>query len=312
MAKLFKLFTLLFVLSVCFTLTAQQYETNPNAGPINYDPPIEAIWDLLQEFDVVALNGAAGNAGAEWDGTSFYSTRWASNLIHEYSADGTTLIREFSVPGVTGLRDLAFDGTYMYGGASSNTIYQMDFATSTLIGTIPTTEAVRHIAYDSDIDAFYVGNWSTDIVLIDRSGNELARIPADPVVTSNYGSAYDNVSPGGPFLWVFSQGAGSGTPQNIHQLQLPGGVATGVAHDVLGDITGAAGSLSIAGGLFSMTDHTSGFFTIGGLLQGNPIGDVIFVYEVAPAGGGTLQIPFIDDFESYTVGGQLACQDPIN
>ena len=28
--------------------------------------------------------------------------------------------------------------------------------------------------------------------------------------------------------------------------------------------------------------------------------------------GGTLAVPFIDDFESYTVGGQLACQDPVN
>ena len=146
MIKLSKLFTLLFVLSVCFTLTAQQYETNPNAGPINYDPPIEAIWDLLLEFDAAALNGAAGNAGAEWDGTSFYSTRWASNLIHEYSADGTTLIREFSVAGVTGLRDLAYDGTYMYGGAAGNTIYQMDFSTSTLVGSIPSPVAVRFIA----------------------------------------------------------------------------------------------------------------------------------------------------------------------
>ncbi len=288
-------------------------DADPNAaGNTTYDPPKEAIWDLLLEFDAAALSGAAGNAGAEWDGTSFYSTRWASNLIHEYSADGTTLIREFSVAGVTGLRDLAFDGTYMYGGAAGTTIYQMDFATSTLIGTIPSTEAVRHISYDSDLDAFWVGNWSTDIVCIDRSGNEIARIPADPIVTSNYGSCYDNVSAGGPYLWVFSQGAGAGTPQNIHQLQLPGGVATGVAHDVLGDITGATGSLSIAGGLFSMTDYATGFFTIGGLLQGNPIGDVIFVYEIEPAGGGTLQIPFIDDFESYTVGGQLACQDPIN
>ncbi len=80
MPKLFKLFTVLFSLGWCFTLTAQQYETDPNAGPINYDPPIEAMWDLLLEFDAAVLSGAAGNAGAEWDGTSFYTTRWASNL----------------------------------------------------------------------------------------------------------------------------------------------------------------------------------------------------------------------------------------
>lgn len=29
------------------------------------------------------ITGARGNAGAEFDGSSFYSTRWASNLLHE-------------------------------------------------------------------------------------------------------------------------------------------------------------------------------------------------------------------------------------
>ena len=214
---------------------------------------------------------------------------WASNLIHEYSADGTTLIREFSIPGVTGLRDLAYDGQYFYGGAAANTIYQMDFTTNTLIGTIPSTQAVRHIAYDSDLDAFWVGNWSTPIVCIDRSGTQLHSIPADPVVTSNYGSAYDNVSAGGPYLWVWSQGGGAGAPQFIHQVHLPDGVVTGVSHDVLTDV-GLGGALSIAGGLFSMTDFATGFFTIGGLLQGNPIGDQLFVYEVEATGSSTITI----------------------
>ena len=33
------------------------------------------MWDVLEQFDATALSGAAGNAGAEWDGTSFYTTR---------------------------------------------------------------------------------------------------------------------------------------------------------------------------------------------------------------------------------------------
>ena len=63
----------------------------------------------------------------------------------------------------------------------------------------------------------------------------------------------------------------------------PDGVVTGVSHDVLTDV-GLGGALSIAGGLFSMTDFATGFFTIGGLLQGNPIGDQLFVYEVEATG----------------------------
>ena len=254
-------------------------------------------WEVLLQFDVAALSGSTGNAGAEWDGTSFYSTRWASNLIHEYNATGTTLVREFSITGVSELRDLAWDGNYMYGGAAANTIYQMDFASETLIGTIPTTEPVRHISYDSDNDAFWVGNWSSDILLIDRTGNELARIPADPIVTSNYGSCYDNISPSGPFLWIFSQGLGAGAPQYLHQLQLPGGAATGVVHDVMIDV-GLNNPGAVAGGLFCMTDYVPGWFTIGGLLWGGSSGiDQIFVYDVYGVVSVDDEMPVVSSFQ---------------
>ena len=126
MPKLFQFFVVVFALFWCTTILAQQKgvtnteaDISPNQAPNSTYPPTDAIWDVLLNFDVEILTGALGNAGAEWNGTYFYSTRWASNLIHEYSADGTTLIREFSVAGVTGLRDLAWDGTYMYGGAAS-------------------------------------------------------------------------------------------------------------------------------------------------------------------------------------------------
>lgn len=284
-----KLFLLIFVMTWCITFFPQQKEDikssadrGPNQGTIS-SIGADAMWDVLLQFDVTALSGAAGNAGAEWDGTSFYSTRWASNLIHEYSADGTTLIREFSIPGVTGLRDLAWDGTYMYGGAASTTIYQMDFATNTVIGTITSPVPVRFIAYDEGADAFWVGNWDTPPTLVDRTGATLATITTGFV--AQYGAAYDNVSPGGPYLWVFNQeNTAGGTPQTIAQFDIATGLATGVTHDVITDVGIAAGNLSLAGGLFSMTDFATGLFTIGGLLQGNPNGDHMFVYEVAPAG----------------------------
>ena len=265
MKNFFKVSTILFVLFWCFTLNAQDsvYDISPNQQ--KQSPGIEAIWDVLLDVDITILNGAAGNAGGEWNGTYFYSTRWASNLIHEYDAAGTTLLREFSIPGVSGLRDLAWDGTYMYGGAAANTIYQMDFATNTLIGTIPSPVPVRYIAYDAANDAFWVGNWDTPPTLVDRTGATLATITSG--LTSQYGAAYDDVSPGGPFLWMFDQGVGGGTPQLIHQYDIATGTATGVTHDVLTDI-GLGSTLGIAGGLFSMTDFASGFFTIGGVFQG--------------------------------------------
>jgi len=289
MKNLFKFFSVLFVFLGCITMNAQQLSSladiSPNHAPKDPKRNIEAMWDVLLNFDISALNTAAGNAGAEWNGTYFYSTRWASNLIHEYNSTGTTLIREFSVPGVSGLRDLAWDGTYMYGGAAANTIYQMDFATNTLVGTIPSPVGVRHIAYDVANDAFWVGNWDTPPTLVDRSGTVLATINTG--LSSQYGTAYDNVSAGGPFLWVWDQGSGAGTPQLIHQFHIPTGTATGVTHDVGSDV-GSGSFNGIAGGLFSMCDWQSGTFTIGGCWQGGfatpPDNDRIFVYEITTCG----------------------------
>ena len=212
------------------------------------------MWDLLLSFDLFVASGANGNAGAEFDGTYFYTTRWASNLIHKYDMTGT-LVEEFSIPGVSGLRDLAFDGTYFYGGAASTTIYQMDFVTKTLIGTIPVTASgftgVRNIAYDSDNDQIATG------------------------LTGQYGSAYDNVTPGGPYLWVYDQGLGSGTPQLVYQFDIASGLATGVSYDTALDFGAAA---PIAGGLWSSADYSPGLMVLGGLAQGTP--DYFFVYDI--------------------------------
>jgi len=292
-----KIFTLFLVLSVCFTLTAQQYEESPFQS--NNDGQ-NAIWDLLFSFDVTLASGGAGNAGAEFDGTSYYTTRWASNLIHEYDAAGV-MIREFSIPGVTGLRDLAYDGTYFYGGASGSTIYQMDFATGTLIGTIPVSGVtVRNIAYDEGSDGFWCGNWSDPVTLFDRSGTQLDQIVTS--LTGQYGSAYDNVSPGGPFLWVFDQGVSQAI---IHQFDIATGTATGITYDAGPD---AIDPTIIAGGLWTSTDHTPGFMVIGGLGQGVP--DEMLVWELAPAGGPVTT--FTDNFDTYTAGTQLVSQNPVD
>ena len=272
---------------------------------------LEATWDLLFSFDVQAATGGLGNAGAEFDGTYFYTTRWASNLIHRYDTNGT-MMEEFSISGVSGLRDLAYDGTYMYGGAAANTIYMMDFITKTLIGQINSPVAVRNIAYDEANDAFWVGNWNTDLMLVDRNGNTLAVIPA---TTHNlggmYGSAYDKWTPGGPFLWVFDQGQGGGNPQLIHQIDLNTLTLTGVTYDVANDFPGAN---NIAGGLWSSDEYQLGLAVLGGLMQGQP--DMFFVYELAPAGDADDPLPptNFSAYSDYTMADQmlLTWSDPTS
>ncbi|MEZ5082626.1 MAG: carboxypeptidase regulatory-like domain-containing protein [Bacteroidales bacterium] len=236
-------------------------------------------WDLQFSFDVEAATGALGNAGAECDGQYYYTTRWASNLLHKYDLDGN-LIEEFSIPGVSGLRDLAFDGTYMYGGAAGATIYEMDFTSQTLVSSISNSGIARSIAYDVDNDAFWISDFGSNVWQISKTGATLNTIPnANLGLAGMYGSAYDNTT-GTPYLWMFDQGSGAGTPQYIHQIDLTTLMPTGFTFDVLPDL--GPNAQAIAGGLFMVDNIYPGLWSLGGLLQGTP--DVFFMFEFAPAG----------------------------
>ncbi|MEB3323306.1 MAG: hypothetical protein VKI81_10835, partial [Synechococcaceae cyanobacterium] len=254
---------------------------DPKSAPAGFY--LEAMWDLQANINLEVVTGALGNAGAEFDGTYYYSTRWASNLLHKVDLSGN-LVEEFSISGVTGLRDLAFDGTFMYGGAAANTIYVMDFATKTLVGTIPSPVAVRHIAYDEGYGGLWVGNWADNPRLIDMSGNTLATLTSG--LAGQYGSAYDGYSEGGPYLWIFDQGSGAGLPQLIHQYNLNTLTATGVTHDVLLEL--GPNASAIAGGLWVSEGVAAGTASIGGVLQGTP--DVHFAYELTATAPGWIWV----------------------
>ncbi|MDO9577987.1 MAG: choice-of-anchor J domain-containing protein [Candidatus Cloacimonadales bacterium] len=248
-------------------------DISPNVSNHNSGSSLtDEMWDLQFSFDVTAASGAAGNAGSEFDGTYFYTTRWASNLIHKYDIDGV-LVEEFSIPGVSGLRDLAYDGTHFYGGAAGNVIYEMDFDAHTLIGSITSSVAVRAIAYDDDLDAFYVSNFADPVGLISHTGTTIATFNCG--LSATYGFAYDNMTSGGPYLWIFDQGAGAGAAQLIHQMDATTHTMTGVSHNVSLELPDPSG---IAGGLFFTSDYISGMVTLGGLQQGAP--DQLFCYEL--------------------------------
>jgi hypothetical protein len=263
------------------TVTATKTtDANPSAFiSAHKSMPSLSPWDLLGVFDIGATGqtGANGNAGAEFDGTYLYSTRWASNLIHRYDKDGT-LVEEFSIPGVSGLRDLAFDGTYMYGGAASATIYKMDFTTKTLVGTISGGFQCRAIAYDSDQDVFYVKNWGDPCWVVDRFGTIVGQFNLGTTVET-YGLAYDP-DPSGPYLWVFDQG--DGTDSTIYQWDLTAGAYTGFSYDVNQDVGSGVG---IAGGLWVSADYVPGNRCIGGCVQDSSapgVTDWLFVYAMFP------------------------------
>jgi len=264
---LFAIITLIIVFSTVGLSWKQNGLTDNSSTKPNFHTQ-DMIWDVQLSIDLPDGNGA------EFDESFFYVTNGLSNPIKKYDTSGN-LIETFTIPGVTGLSDIAFDGEYMYGGNGSANIYQMNFVTQTLVSTISSPVNVRHIAYDEINDAFWVGSWSDPLVLVSRSGTLLnSFVLTLPFVT---GTAYDNVSPGGPYLWIFDGGNPVPSPQLIHQFNISSGTFTGVTHDVLSDI-GISQPNAVAGGLFSTADLIQGSFSLGGILVGSPC--VLFSYEL--------------------------------
>jgi hypothetical protein len=230
------------------------------------------MWDVQFVYDVTtASGGTVSQAGVEFDGEFIYTSVWNTGGMLKFGKDGT-YVGTYTITGASNIRDLAWDGEYLYGGAASTMIYQIDPTDFTVVNQFSSPENVRAIAYDDTYDAFWVCDWSTDFVLVGRDGSMIDAI-ANPGVESNYGLAFDNVS-GAPSLWIFSQGLGG---CDFYQLDIASGQLTGVTRNVLLDVP-AAGA-PIAGGAFLTTDFESGIVTLGGMIQADF--DIVFGYELA-------------------------------
>lgn len=249
-------------------------EYDPNATVRNIVS--RALWDLQFNYDVQTASGGESNlAGAETDGNFIYVTKWNGDLIFKFDMDGN-FIESFSISGVSGLRDLAYSEAtgYFYGSnATSGTgIWEMDFSSQTLVSTIATTEEVRSIAYNDDLDVFYVNNWDGDIAVVERTTGTTLSTFAAPA--SMYGSAYDNWSDNGPYLWCFT-GTSNGGGCQVEQVELSGFTSTGTSYSISDNIADG-----IAGGLFVHPDIVTGFATLGGCSQGTA-NDFVFGLELA-------------------------------
>ncbi|MCD4678894.1 MAG: T9SS type A sorting domain-containing protein [Bacteroidales bacterium] len=293
------------------SLNAQSYlnsndETSPNQTFQKQTTSSKGAKGWTVQFAHPITNSAS--AGCETDGTHFYVTEWNGTTIWKFDMTGTQ-IASFSIPGVSGLRDLAYDGTYFYGGANANVIYKMDLSATTpsLVSTInisPGGKTVRNICYQADSNAFWVGGWATDLSLVNMSGNVIRTIPAGTHgLASTYGTAYDDVSPGGPFIWAIDAGT-SGIPATITQINATTGAQTGTTH-ITDDIAS-----TIGGGLWIHPNIVPGTTTLGGLIQGT----AIFGYDLASTIPLNLDlamnkihtpIPFVQVNDVVTVTGEV-------
>jgi len=263
-----RLITLIF-LGITFSLSIKAQSPDFNNGKSSNTSSTKGTWTVQLNQNV----NRSGTSGCETDGTNFYITKYNSSLIWKVSMSGA-ILDSFTIAGVTNLKDLAYDGTYFYGGSSGNAIYQMDFSIKYKIATISSPNVtVRSISYDPINDAFWVGDVGTDLSLVSRSGIVLNTIPAATHgLPSTYGTAFDTVSVGGPYLWALSSSSTSST--TLTQLDVATGTQTGLSHDVTTDVALTGG---FGGGLWIQSNLFGNTTTIGGMIRGKNI----FGYDLA-------------------------------
>ena len=153
------------------------------------------------------------NWGIEFDGTNYFLSDTETGNITKLDAEGN-FVEVVHIEGVNTLKDITTDGTYYYGKSSfeDNYIYQLDFATyEKTPDSIPIPNSFEfpadQIAYDPINDAFWLASQVSDLVLIDRTGTEINRIPTSNFNTPLWmgGIAFDNITtPGEPCLWIFN------------------------------------------------------------------------------------------------------------
>ena len=269
-------------------VVAQEADQAPE-GPIKYpvisgDTPEEVVaqWDLQFAYDVSTDAQQFSLSNGVYLGGEFWAAEWNSDTYLSFDSDGT-FVEEFTIGGLSGTRALGYDGTNVYAANASNTIYTVDPVTRTVTNSfvIASPDPARFAAFNPDgnggAGSFFIGDFNTDITEVAFDGSVLNVISADThTLGGMYGAAYDNQSPGGPYLWVFHQ-PDEPSDAVITQLQMPAGTPTGVGRDVTLDF-GTADDL--AGGLFISDQWVGdGTLTIGGVAQGNP--DILFGYELS-------------------------------
>lgn len=276
------------------SFTIQNTGDGPMVWRMNYAPARQS--GTATDFTVRKSWRASGDlqTSIAFDGEYYYTTSWYYlGEFWKYDRQGN-LIEQFRIPDMYyKLYDLAYDGRYFYGSDYSNRIFQLDFETKRIVNIIEITSApelqITHIAYNPNNDRFYVGGWNT-LCEVRRNGRTSSMAAAfDPDHGhAIYGSAYDNVTPGGPYLWLAAEETFNDNMLDevvIYQYRLSDKKFTGVKKvctDVPGYVYGSAtrGRNYICG-LEGTLDAATGRYTLVGALQQSP--SLFFEYDVAKA-----------------------------
>ncbi|MBP6334647.1 MAG: T9SS type A sorting domain-containing protein [Bacteroidia bacterium] len=257
-----------------------------SARKTNPSNQVNTLFDVQFNHDASTPRGTGGLAGVCWTGTEFWVSAWNADSVFTYDTTGAITSR-FIIPGVgaagSGIRAMTWDGTSIFAGINTGTIYEINPVTKTMVATITAPLLVRGIAYDSTANSgaggFWISNYDTDITLISRTGTVLNSIPASTHgLIGMYGIALDNYSTGGPYIWAFDQNSSASTA-DLRRINIATGMTDMILHDVMADI-GATETSGLAGGLaITWGIDPAGSRSIIGVMQSSP-NNRLFGYEL--------------------------------
>ena len=243
------------------------------------------LFDFLYRINVGSTGaiGADGQAGVVFVNNQYWISTWAANTIHLLDANGV-FVETFTIAGVTGVRSMTTDGTNVYMGLASTAIQVVNPVTRLKTGTINVTNAedatARMLTYDNTLNGgaggFWIGSFGSAIASISMTGAKLSIIPAATHGAAVYGGAVDNVSAGGPFLWLHDQTNDNPGRDVVTQLSIATGAQTGIQYDYSTD-PGSTATSFLAGGLFISDQVVPNTTAIIGLCQCGPSNELFAI-----------------------------------
>jgi hypothetical protein len=262
-------------------------KSNSNSGNISNDlPTLTDFGDEVFIFDPQTPTADDGCVGVEFDGVHFWVTGRHGidefHKLHKFDREGNYIASyNQNTRSVWGWRDLAFDGRYLY-ASDENEIAVIDTATGQKVDTLHAPSGIikplRGLAYDSHTDHFWAANFTSEIVEFDRTGQTIRSFTNGLHI---FGLAWDDVSAGGPWLWVFSQDGNP--PMQVMQFDPREGIYTGISFMAV-DHNG--GDPDLAGGacFTSDWDQSKGilFCMVMGRSSTYNIYDRVQGYEITP------------------------------
>jgi len=231
-----------------------------------------SLWDSIQTF---TTQFSAEQAIAT-DGFFIYTSSWQRpGEFNRYTPEGE-YVETFVIENVGMIRNMSYDGTYFYGTEASNIIFKLDLDNQVLVDSITTDIAdIRHCSFNRQDGSLLAGSWNS-LYRVDTATGTSTQIRDD--LTNIYSSAFDNLSPGGPYLWLFSQTSQNNGPSAyIRQFDISSGDYTNKTH-YLDDI--GLSSSSLAGGICASEKINEGKFVLLADVQNPSSNNVIATYEI--------------------------------